>query len=890
MFAYPRFVLLGLLVCVFAVLISPAFSVLPPDVYDIYKDESSSVSFYDLLFVASQWNTPGTEGARADWNFNGVVDGGDIRQFSHLYRIKFNYPTPTMTPTSESSETPTETATPTGTYTPTETPTPTISPGETLTPESTETPTETPLPTETPTETSAPTPTPSDTPSFTETPTEFIPVDTPTPTVTPTLTFTPTVTDTPTPTLTATPTTVPPTSTPSPTPYTGEFKEYLFDFEEVTAPALPALLRTETNTGAVAEERLLVEGDPLPNSLFPWFTRNAGTDNHGLAYSGTRSAVLNARSGWYNIKQTSILTLIPVFDTTTAKDPRLEFRVAYDIEPAIGQVFDFLAVELSTNGGTTFNFMDLNQDGQIVSSPQQLGFDGLYGSSDADEDGLDKDDFRFYSLKLPSSTQAVISFRFMSDQFDSSYRGVFLDDIHVYDAGAVAPDEPVIGKISVLGGGLLYTDDESTVIINGSYLSPPQSVVLSYDVTTEMGGEILTDTLTFPLNFTIVSNEEIRAVIPRQEILESNISGTLTLTRTDGRSVAYQNLPILAAPKPQIVTLNPDPIFLEAENTSFTLTGDHFRVPDNSGNWGSIVGIGQQQGEEYIYEEFTTLSGIESIGRQQIVIDPFRIVGRLAAGEVILQVTNPYSGLVSSPFLVDVKEGAGEAQIERVMIDYWDRPYIEIDEEQTLILQGANFSQSRMNLTIGGVAVVTDGAVVDEASAQIQIQPEEISLTAGPGLLTATGSVPIVLDIAGWISMATYEARDASPPVLKRIDPTTLDNTQIGYLSIYGDNFRGRGSEDPTQVDLLPCNAAGEILFGAQTVSLEVSSLDIWIDPTEGAEDSIYNLVIDENSLGVPAGETRYFRVRITNPFSGLNTMEPALGSLLEDVLLVVTG
>ena len=80
MFAYPRFVLLGLLVCVFAVLISPAFSVLPPDVYDIYKDESSSVSFYDLLFVASQWNTPGTEGARADWNFNGVVDGGDIRQ------------------------------------------------------------------------------------------------------------------------------------------------------------------------------------------------------------------------------------------------------------------------------------------------------------------------------------------------------------------------------------------------------------------------------------------------------------------------------------------------------------------------------------------------------------------------------------------------------------------------------------------------------------------------------------------------------------------------------------------------------------------------------------------------------------------------------------------
>jgi len=848
MFAYPRFVLLGLLVYVFAGFVSPVFSVLPPSACDIYKDQSSSVNFYDLLFVASQWNTPGTEGATADWNSNGVVDSGDLRLFIDMYRMRLDYPTPTVTPAPASSETPS--------------------------------PTETFTPTETPTETKAPTPTPSDTPSITETPTRFIPVDTPTPTVPQIPTYTPT----PSPT----PTRIPPTSTP--TPYVGKFKEYLFDFEDVTAPALPALLKTETDPRAVNEERLLIQGDPIPNTLFPWFTRNAGTDNQGLAYSGTRSAVLNARSGWYNLKQTSILTLVPVFDTTTAKDPRLEFRVAYDIEPAVGQVFDFLAVELSTDGGTTYKFMDINQDGQVVSNPQLLGFDALYGSSDADDDGLDKGDFQFYSLKLPSSTQVVIAFRFMSDQFDSSYRGVFLDDIHVYDAGAVVSDQPVITKISVLGGGLLYADDESTIVINGSHLSPPQSVVLAYDVITEIGGEQLTDHLTFPLSFQIVSDQEIRAVIPRQEIFESNISAELTLTRTDGRSGVYTNLPILAAPRPQIATLNPNPIFMEAENTSFTLTGEHFRTPDNSGNWGSIVGISQQQGDQYIYEEFTTLSGIESISRQQIVIDPFRIVGRLAAGEVILQVTNPYSGLVSSPFPVEVKEGAGEAKIEQVLIDYWDRPYIEIDEEQTLILRGSNFSQSRMNLTIGGVTIVADGAVVNDASTQIQIQADEISLIASPGLLSATGSVPIVLDIAGWVSMATYEARDASPPVLKRIDPTTLDNTQIGYLTIYGDNFRGRGSEDPTQVDLLPCNAAGELLPGGQPISLEVTSLDLWIDPTEGAEDSIYNLVIDEYSLGVPAGETRYFRVRVTNPFSGLSTMEPAPGSLLEDVLLVVTG
>ena len=131
---------------------------------------------------------------------------------------------------------------------------------------------------------------------------------------------------------------------------------------------------------------------------------------------------------------------------------------------------------------------------------------------------------------------------------------------------------------------------------------------------------------------------------------------------------------------------------------------------------------------------------------------------------------------------------------------------------------------------------------------------------------------------------------DPTAPDLVRIEPTMIHSASEESITIHGDNFRGLGSEEPTQVELLPADSSGEILPDGQPVPLAVSSLDLWIDPSEGADDMISNISIPRNTLDVPPGETGYYRVRLTNPYSGLSTIEPRLGSTLEDVLLVVTG
>jgi hypothetical protein len=400
------------------------------------------------------------------------------------------------------------------------------------------------------------------------------------------------------------------------------------------------------------------------------------------------------------------------------------------------------------------------------------------------------------------------------------------------------------------------------------------------------------------------------------------VTVSLTLTRVDGLSATYAAVPILAAPTPEIVSMVPSTIFLDADNPTFSLAGNHFRTPDKEGKFASIVGIGQysavgggpgadlafpisrssfliphsafriqQLGDSGVYETFTTTAGIRSISRSEIVIDPLPILRRLAAGFVIVQVTNPYSGLVSEPFRVDVREGAGEPTIDRVLIDFVHRPSIQSDEEQTLIISGESFSQIQMTLSIGGVAIVSEGLVVDETRTQLFIEPKSITVVAEPGVLTATGTVPVRLEIAGQVATSSYEVRDPLPPVLARVEPTAVDNSRDEFITVTGDNFRGKGGEEPTLIELVPASQSGEILPDGQPYSLEVSSLEnVVIDPAEGADDAIERLLIPKDALQIPSGQTHYYRIRATNPYSSLSTIEPRMGSVVTDLLLAVTG
>ncbi len=804
---------------------------------DLFPDENRIIDYKDLLILSQQWGSAGTPGNSADWNGDGVVDALDLRFFLSGYRASLPTPTPSATPTD----------------TPTEEPTPTHTP--TLTP--TETPTEAPIePTSTPTPTQSPT-------------------NTATHTVTPTATPTNTSMSTPTEEPTATP-----TVTPTNTPFVGQFEELIFDFETANPPNLPSGLRTELDETELDPERLLIPGgiDQVPNDLFPWFTADENTDGTALARSGSKSAALyDERRGYYELKQTSILTVDQILDTTVAREPRLEFYVAHDIEPPADQVYDFLAVEISTDGGETYTFADLNQDGEVVDDPRLLAFDGLSGMSDKNgDDRLGKEDFEFFSVELPSATQVIVAFRFVSDQEFSNYRGAYLDDIRIYDAGETGPEGPSIDRVSVVGGGLIYADDVTTIALEGANLSPPQSVVLSFEDTHR------------DLEFQIISGQKIQAVIPRLEP-DLSVTATIILTRTDGKSASTE-IPITSAPKPQVSDMDPSPIFLEGDNRTFTIIGEHFRVPDADGANGSIVGIGQEQEDGYVYRSFTVASAISEISRTEITLDPFAILGRLTAGTVIVDVTNVYSGLVSDPFTVEVREGAGEPSIDKVMIGFVDQPSVQSDEEQTLIIIGENFTQSGLNLTIGEVSVVSNGIVANPDRSRVFIDASEITVVAEPGYLTSTGTVPVVVEIAGTTAQSSYEVTDPDPPLLARVEPAAIDNSVEETITITGDNLRGKGTEDPTQVELLPANESGEITPDGEPIQLDVSSLQVAIGLAEGEDDTIQNVSIPAGSLGVTSGETRYFRIRLTNPLSGLNTVEPRIGSTVEDVLLTVTG
>ncbi len=804
---------------------------------DLYPDDNRVIDFYDLLIFTQQWNTEGSAENSADWNGDGIVNREDLNIFLRWYGSSVPTPTPTATPTATATEEPTATFTPTLT--------------------ATETPTEPPV----------------------------APTDTPTPTNTPSPTDTPTDTPTEEPTAPPTPTaTITPTATPTNTPFVGQFEELTFDFETASPPSLPSGIRTEEDSTELDPDRLLVPGDigQVPNDLFPWFTADENADDIALAHSGSRSAALyDERRGYYELKQTSILTVDQVLDTTVAREPRLEFYIAYDIEPPADRVYDFLALEISTDNGETYAFADLNQDGEVIDDPALLAFDGLSGMSDQNGNNeLDQDDFEFFSVELPSATQVVVAFRFVSDQEFSNYRGPFLDDIRIYDAGETGPEEPSIEKVSVVGGGLIYADAVTTISLEGSNLSPPQSVVLSFDETQQ------------ELEFQIIGEQQINAVIPRLEP-DTSVTATVTLTRTDGMSGSTQ-IPISAAPQPEITDMDPSPVYLEADNRIFTLTGDHFRVPDADGTNGSIVGIGQvlEEQDEYIYRSFTVSSGINELTRTEITLDPFAILGRLSAGTIIVDVTNPYSGLVSEPFSVEVREGAGEPTVDDIVIGFLDRPYIQSDEEQTLFIRGENFTQNQLNLTIGEVQVIANGAVTNPDSSQVFVDAEEITIVAAPGYLTSTGTVPVVIEIAGMSAQSSYEVREPEPPVLARVEPTTIDNSQQETITITGDNLRGKGTEDPTKVELLPANESGEISVDAdgEPIPLEVSSLQVTIGLEQGEDDTIASISIPEGSLGVPPGETRYFRIRLINPLSDLSTVEPRLGSTIQDVLLTATG
>ncbi|RJP35363.1 MAG: hypothetical protein C4527_00855 [Candidatus Omnitrophota bacterium] len=817
-------------------------------------------------------------------------------------------PTETLMPTSSATETPLPEDTPTETLTPTPTATetslPEDTPTETLTP--TPTATETPLPEDTPTETPLPEATPTLVIETTSTPTPVIEVtNTPTPIIIePTLPPTPIATDTPIPTVTPVPTdtlvptststlaptyTSVPTNTPAgtvePTPTPG-FNEFFIDFDSLNS--FPGggvtTLDEDDDLALIGAGRM-----PVNNFVVPWFIFDANAENpsgYGVALSSPKSAALNTDFGYYSSAQTSVLEIDQVFNTAGATTPKLSFDVAFAFEEVFFTIRDYLVVEVLRAGETDYELLDINGDGVIVTDRSAIGavldegtFDGLFNTSGVEGQPLTEADFVHIEVNLPFSESVKIAFRFESDSSGQA-EGVYLDNVRVYDAVGTVPDEPVIRTIASEIGEAFYVDTENPILIQGLYLSPVGQVIfVSRDGIVE-------------LPFT-ESDSGIQVTLPRLSQPSETETATLRVVRSDGPSSRPFTVAMQAAPRPFVEAVNPSPFFLDAANPTLTITGSNFRPAFSAADpvGGSIVVL--RQGE---IEQIYPASAFTSRTRSRLVLNAAQI-SALAEGFVDVIVRNEYSGLESEEFQLFLQAGTGELEIDRFQIQmgsgftarFFDpqTDIIPLQRDQAFILwwDGSGFVSSTINIEIAGVPVLVNGQPADfieEGKIGFIAIDTSIGLAIAPMVINATGDLTASIRAGnGPPVVNTFPMKDPLPPIhYERAgdwSSALLSASRDYYdidMTVYGDNFRGQTNEDLTDPEpvtrlfLVPVDGGDPIVL-PEIVDLYNVSIQPEIADDFASEDILYPF-IPANTVTVPQGETREFRLRVLNSDSGL--------------------
>ncbi len=808
-------------------------------------------------------------------------------------------PTPVATDTPLPEETPTPAATSTPEITDTPTPEETPTTGATATPADTETP----LPEETPTISSTSTPTDTPLPEPTDTPTPIViePTSTPVPDETDTPLPSPTETETPLPE--ETPTTAPTDSpTPQPTPEgtvtatpTPGFDEFFVNFDSLDALPGGGL----DTLDAENEDELINQGRmPFNNFAIPWFIFNANEDNpsgFGVALSQPKSAALNTDFGRYSNLQTSILEIEQEFNTVVAKTPKLEFDVAFDIETPFGTINDFLIVEVLRAGQTDYELVDINDDGEIVSDREALGetltdgtFDGLFGTSNsADQQGepLGTEDFIHLEVNLPRSEALRIAFRFESD-VSSTGEGVYLDNIRVFDDVGDIPNAPQIRTIQGLNNQSLYVDTRNPILIQGNFLTPAESVTFS-----SRDGSA-------DLPFT-TSDNGITVTLPRLTEPNQSESAAIQINRTDGVSSPPFTVAMEAAPTPLIEAVDPAPFFLEASNATLNIMGSHFRSALNEEDTigGSIVILQQtSEDQQEITEQVYLDSAFVLRSQSELIFNATRI-SEFNEGFVNVIVRNQYSGNESEPFQLFLQPGTGELDIDAFEIQmgsgfnaqFFDpeTDILPLQTDQAFILwwDGSGFEQSLLNVDIAGTPVLVNGEPIEsieEGKIGFIFAEFSVGLAFAPNVIPVTGEITASIRMGnGAPTSNTFPMKDPLPPILYQREDDwssmTLSASQDYFstdIYVYGDNFRGQTNENLTNAEpvselyLIPVDGGDPIQLPPITERFNVNIQPEIAD--DFATEDILNPYIPADTVTVPEGETKEFRLRVVNPDSGL--------------------
>ena len=721
--------------------------------------------------------------------------------------------------------------------------------------------------------------TPSPTPTIDlVTPTPNVPTPTPElPTPSPEPTFTPL-----------------PTITPIPTPLPCNLEEFTQNFDSITEISEGMLITYDENTIDQTTRDILVSEGRLPEGkeLIPWFIFDETTGNaaDGVANSAPKSAGFNSEDFFtlsYFDNQISILEINQVFNTDCASAPRIEFDIAYDLEPLSnpGVVRDFLVVEAYTATEDAWAPIDINGDNQVITDPTVVGtgplsqgsFDGVFDTQ------LDIDNFEFQLEKrhfvkvtgvLPKDQVVRIALRFESDNSTSEGLGAFVDNIRIYDA---APSgDPVITAVNPIDGDALYADTENRVTIQGQNLTPLTEVIFN----SPSGPKNLLGS---------VSGGDVTVTLPSLSNPVSAASASLQVTRSDGVQSNIFNITFLAAPKPVITAVEPLAFPLAGVNTFLTITGDFFRPAfEGASQTNATVVIARQGSRELT---LTDPFDYDVRTRTHIEVDAFRLQN-FDPGEVQISVLNQLSNLESDPFTINLTStivvdefiievgGLGGHSYEPSLESY----LLQRDQVFTLVWFGEGFDSGTLNAAINGATLIANASApvnIPAASVDVAIGQFNTTLSISPLLIEPTGTLTAeIWNTGGAKQSFTFEMNGPQPPVLfpdldgNDWNDQTLSASTTSEIQIVGDNFRGLSiqtitGEQPTRFFLVPVGATGEIALPVIT-----EPFDININPLFGTGAS------DEMTQVVPANlvpaTTQEYQLKALNPDSGLSVTSEA--------------
>jgi len=201
---------------------------------------------------------------------------------------------------------------------------------------------------------------------------------------------------------------------------------------------------------------------------------NVGSSGSSTTYMGNPNdwpSETGGQNGGISNGPNSGSLISPVIDLTSAPNATLTFATWWEIESTNPANFDMMYVDVTTNGGTTWNSL-----GVLNPTQNPSGGTDPYPYTD---NGLDAPaSWQIASADLTPyiGSKVQVRFRFDTvDQYDNGFRGWLIDDVGVYSntAGSplvstATPDTGAAGDtVTIAGTGFGAQQGSSTVTFNG---------------------------------------------------------------------------------------------------------------------------------------------------------------------------------------------------------------------------------------------------------------------------------------------------------------------------------------------------------------------------------------------------------------------------------------